>query len=147
MSRSTTSSVFPDVNVWVALSSPDHEHFAKAWRWYNSLDQQEVLCFCRITQLGLLRLLTTQIVMGAGTLTQAEAWHAYDRWLSDASAEFLEEPAGLNTIFRSRTQSPHASPKEWADAYLATFAETAHLTLITFDKVLAGKAKGAVLLA
>jgi uncharacterized protein len=147
MSRFTTSSVFPDVNVWLALSSPDHEHFAKAWRWYKSLGQDEVLCFCRITQLGLLRLLTTQIVMGPGTLSQNEAWHAYDRWLSDASAEFLEEPVGLDSVFRSRTQGPQASPKEWADAYLAAFAEAARLTLVTFDKALAGKAKGAVLLA
>jgi hypothetical protein len=146
MSRFTTSSVFPDINVWLALSSPDHEHFAKAWRWYNSLDRAEVLCFCRITQLGLLRLLTTQPVMGLGTLTQTEAWNAYDRWLSDASAEFLEEPVGMDIIFRSRTQSPQASPKEWADAYLAAFAESAHLTLVTFDKALAGKAKGSVLL-
>jgi toxin-antitoxin system PIN domain toxin len=133
--------------VWVALSSPDHEHFAKAWRWYKSLDPAEILCFCRITQLGLLRLLTTQPVMGLGTLTQTGAWNLYDRWLSDASAEFLEEPVGMDIIFRSRTQSPKASPKEWADAYLAAFAESAHLTLITFDKALAAKAKGAVLLA
>jgi len=131
----------------LALSSPDHEHFAKAWQWYNSLDPAEVLCFCRITQLGLLRLLTTQIVMGPGTLSQREAWHAYDRWVSDASAEFLEEPAGLDNIFRSRALGSQASPKEWADAYLGAFAETAHLALVTFDKALAGKAKGAVLLA
>jgi len=131
----------------LALSSPDHEHFAKAWQWYNSLDPAEVLCFCRITQLGLLRLLTTQIVMGPGTLSQREAWHAYDRWVSDASAEFLEEPAGLDNIFRSRALGSQASPKEWADAYLGAFAETAQLALVTFDKALAGKAKGAVLLA
>lgn len=147
MSRSTTSSVFPDINVWVALSSPDHEHFAKAWRWYKSLDQAEILCFCRITQLGLLRLLTTQAVMGLGTLTQTEAWSAYDRWLLDASAEFLDEPEGLDVVFRSGTRGSHASPKEWADAYLAAFAEAAHLTLVTFDKALAARAKGAVLLA
>jgi hypothetical protein len=147
MSKFTTSSVFPDVNVWLALSTPDHEHFAKAWQWYNALGQADVLYFCRITQLGLLRLLTTQIVMGQGVLGQSDAWHAYDRWLSDAGADFLEEPVGLDSLFRSRTQSPLASPKEWADAYLAAFAETAHLTLVTFDRALAGKAKGAVLLA
>jgi predicted nucleic acid-binding protein len=36
--------------------------------------------------------------------------------------------------------------KRWADAYLAALAETAELTLVTFDRVLAGKVKGAVLL-
>jgi len=38
------------------------------------------------------------------------------------------------------------APKQWADAYLAAFAEAANLTLVTFGRVLAGKAKGAVLL-
>ena len=85
--------------------------------------------------------------MGQGTLTKIEAWHAYDRWISDASAEFLEEPVALNSLFRARTRSTQASPKEWADAYLAAFAEAAQLTLVTFDKALAGKAKGVVLLS
>jgi hypothetical protein len=33
------------------------------------------------------------------------------------------------------------------DAYLSAFAETAHLSLVTFDKALSGKAKDALLLA
>jgi predicted nucleic acid-binding protein len=32
------------------------------------------------------------------------------------------------------------------DAYLAAFAEAANLTLVTFDRALAGKVEGAVLL-
>jgi toxin-antitoxin system PIN domain toxin len=139
-----TSSVFPDVNVWLALSAPDHVHFPTAWRWYQSLDQGEMLYFCRMTQLGLLRLLTTRSLMGPGTLNQTEAWKAFDSWLEDANAEFLEEPAGLETAFRFRTGGSQASPKEWGDAYLAAFAEAAGLTLVTFDRALAGKVKGAV---
>jgi uncharacterized protein len=147
MIKSTTSSVFPDVNVWLALSSPDHEHFAKAWKWYNGLAHGEILRFCRFTQLGLLRLLTTQSVMGQGTLSQVQAWKAYDQWQTDASAEFVNEPAEIEAIFRSGTQASQASPKHWADAYLAAFAKAAGLTLVTFDKALAAKAKDAVLLS
>ena len=29
--------------------------------------------------------------MGQGTLTQAEAWQAYDRWIEAAGAEFAED--------------------------------------------------------
>ncbi len=146
MNRSTTSSVFPDVNVWLALSTPDHQHFAVAWNWYMALSDESVLAFCRFTQLGLLRLLTTRSVMGQGTLTQAEAWQAYDRWIEAAGAEFAEEPDGLEPIFRSLSGTQQASPKEWADGYLAAFAEAAQLTLVTFDKALAAKVKGAALL-
>jgi uncharacterized protein len=146
MSKSTISSVFPDVNVWLALSSPDHQHFSSAWNWYRALPAQTALVFCRLTQLGLLRLLTTQSVMGQGTLTQAQAWDAYDRWGESAGVEFAEEPDGLEEIFRSFTGSQQASPKEWAEAYLTAFSAVAEAALVTFDRALAGKAVGAVLL-
>jgi len=133
--------------VWLALSSRDHQHFSIAWNWYMATSEETVLTFCRLTQLGFLRLLTTQSVMGQGTLSQAQAWEAYDQWLEAAGAEFAEEPMELESIFRSLSCGRQASPKEWADSYLAAFAETANLALVTFDKALAGKAKGAVLLA
>jgi len=141
-----TLSVFPDVNVWLALSSPDHQHFSPAWNWYKALPDQTVLIFCRLTQLSFLRLLTTQSVMGQGTLTQAQAWDAYDRWLESAGVEYADEPAGLESIFRSFTGARQASPKEWADAYLAAFSSGSEVPLVTFDRALAGKAEGAVLL-
>ncbi len=146
MNRSTTSSVFPDINVWLALSTPDHQHFRVAWAWYVALPGECILAFCRITQLGLLRLLTTQSVMGPGTLTQAEAWHTYDRWIEAAGAEFAGEPEGLESAFRSLSGTRQASPKEWADAYLAAFSDVSGFPLVTFDRALAGKAIGAVLL-
>jgi hypothetical protein len=146
MSKSTISSVFPDVNVWLALSSPDHEHFHTAWGWYRALPEGTVLLFCRITQLGLLRLLTTKAAMGMGTLTQVEAWQAYDRWVASGGAKLVEETTNLESLLRSMTNTTQASPKTWADAYLAAFAETAHVTLVTFDRALAGKVEGALLL-
>ena len=141
-----TSSVFLDINVWLARSSRDHRHFEPAWTWYKRLPPSTVLLFCRITQLGLLRLLTTQSVMGQGTLTQAQAWEAYDRLLETAGADFVDEPAGKESAFRSLSGSQQASPKEWADSYLSALSFTAGVPLITFDRALAAKAKGAVLL-
>ena len=146
MNKFTTSSVFPDVNVWLALSTRDHQNFASAWSWYTALPGQTALAFCRITQLSFLRLLTTQSVMGRGTLTKAGAWKAYDRWRKDAGAEFADEPPGLESIFRSRTDSRQASPKDWADSYLAAFSLAAGIRLVTFDQALAAKAAGAILL-
>jgi hypothetical protein len=142
-----TSSVFPDVNVWLALSTPDHQHFTLAWSWYMALPEECVPAFCRFTQLGFLRLLTTQSVMGKGTLTQAQAWDAYDRWIEAAGAKFEDEPGGLEPVFRALSGKQEVSPKEWADAYLVAFAEAGNLTLVTMDRALAAKAKGAVLLS
>jgi toxin-antitoxin system PIN domain toxin len=142
-----TSSVFLDVNVWLALSTQDHAHFKPAWDWYTKTPAETTLVFCRFTQMGLLRLLTTQSVMGRGTLTQAEAWEAYDRWIEAAGAEFADEPAGLDSIFRSATAAKQASPKDWADAYLAAFSSAMGMPLVTFDRALAGRVEGAVVLA
>jgi toxin-antitoxin system PIN domain toxin len=135
------------VNVWLALSTRDHQHFSQAWEWYSALQERTALIFCRFTQLGFLRLLTTQSVMGQGTLTQAEAWRAYDRWTGRAGAEFAEEPEGMEPIFRSLANSEQASPKDWADSFLAAFSESAGIRLVTFDRALAGKVEGAVLLS
>jgi uncharacterized protein len=146
MNKSSTSSVFLDVNVWLALSTRDHQHYQDAWGWYTALPEQTTLVFCRITQLGFLRLLTTRSVMGPGTLTQAEAWEAYDRWIEGAEVGFAEEPLGMEPVFRSMTHGGQASPKEWADSYLAAFSSVAGLRLVTFDRALAAKVKGAVLL-
>jgi predicted nucleic acid-binding protein len=58
----------------------------------------------------------------------------------------MEEPAGIDPLFRQFTGGNQASTKLWADAYLAAFAQAANLTLVTFDRALAGRLRGAVLL-
>ena len=142
----TNTFLFPDVNVWVALTHEIHPHHRRAREWSVSLDDEAVACFCRFTQLGLLRLLTNESAMGAEVLTQFEAWQAFDALLENPSNRMIEEPAGLDAPFRQLTRSRESSTKQWADGYLAAFAESGELTLITFDRALAAKAKGAVLL-
>ena len=67
------SSVFPDINVWLAMASSAHVHHIQAKTWYESLRDDEDLVFCRLTQLGLLRLLTTAGVMGNRVKTGRQA--------------------------------------------------------------------------
>jgi len=129
------------------LSSGIHVHHFVASDWYESLDADVRFCFCRFTQLGLLRLLTAQVVMGDEVLSQAEAWQVYDRWVGPGGAALLEEPPGIERYFRARSRSRQASPKAWADAYLAAFAEASQVTLVTFDTAFRGKVKPLILLA
>ena len=141
------SLLFLDVNVWVALNYERHTHHATAQRWYEAQPANTRLVFCRQTQLGLFRILTMSAVMEEEVLTQQACWQVFDRWVSTGQVVWADEPADLETPLRTRTASETASPKSWMDAYLAAFAETAHLTLVTFDTALARKAKGAVLLS
>ena len=146
MPESTRSSLFPDVNVWVALTYEGHVHHAAPARWFTTLDQDATLVFCRFTQLGLLRLLTAGAVMGDEVMTQPEAWRAYDRWQQDDRVELMNEPSNLEPRFRRLTRRPSPATKDWADSYLAAFAASAELTLVTFDRALRGKTKPLILL-
>ena len=147
MTESTKLFLFPDINVWVALTYDRHVHHIAARKWFENLAPMARLFFCRLTQLGLLRLLSAAAVMGPGEVkSQQEAWKAYDRWLQDERIEFLDEPAGLETQFRALTRSPLASPKDWADSFLLAFASAADLRLVTFDQALRQKDANVLLL-
>jgi uncharacterized protein len=142
----TNTYLFPDVNVWLALAHEIHPHHEAAKAWSDSLDNGAIVYFCRFTQLGLLRLLTNQSAMRADVLTQLEAWDAFDALLDDPNNQMIDEPGGIDPLFRQETSSNEKATKQWADGYLAAFAQAGNLTLVTLDKALAAKVKGAVLL-
>ena len=143
---STSTSLFPDVNVWLALVHEIHPHHAAAKRWSSSIEQDSDVYFCRFTQLGLLRLLTNISAMGADVLTQAEAWSEFDQLVAHPGNRMIDEPKGLASLFREFTTSNQAATKQWADGYLAAFADAAGIRLVTFDRALAARAQSAELL-
>ena len=142
----STTSLFPDINVWVALTYDGHVHHRTSATWFGTLKPVVSLLFCRFTQLGLLRLLTTGAVMGDEVMTQPQAWAAYDRWHQDPRVRFVDEPPEIEARFRALTRLRQPATKDWADSYLASFATVGELTLVTFDRGLRGKAKAVVVL-
>ena len=137
------SLVFPDVNVWIVLTI-EHVHQKAALDWWRR--EQGAIGFCRFTQIGLLRLLTTSAVMDGQPLTTMQAWNAYDVLAGDERTEFVSEPPAVERVFRGLSSSAHASPKLWADAYLIAFAKECGGSLVTFDRTLARRTGGSVLL-
>lgn len=147
MLRSSRLFLFPDVNVWIALTFEGHVHHAVAKHWFEALDRAARLCFCRFSQLSLLRLLTTEALMGkAAVMSQVEAWETYDRWLEDGRVSLLNEPPGLELSFRSLSQLRQPAAKDWADSYLTAFASVSGLKLVTFDHGFAGRIRDLVIL-
>ena len=146
MPRSTKSFLFPDVNVWIALTFKGHVHYPVARSWLDALPDDSELCFCRLTQIGFLRLLTTSAVMGNRVLSQEAAWQVYDDWLTNGHASFLEEPASIERVFRSLSQLPRPAAKDWADSYVCAFAQVSGLRLVTFDQALQRRMGNSILL-
>jgi uncharacterized protein len=106
----TKSFLFPDINVWVALTYEGHVHHLVAHDWLADAGDDVRLIFWRFTQLGLLRLLSADAVMGDEAMNQKDAWGTYDRWLEDERVEFLDEPAGLERRFRAMTRLRQSRP-------------------------------------
>ena len=137
------TSFFPDLNVWIALSVSGHSHSVEAWTWFESLPTAARLIFCRYTQVGLLRLLTSQAAMREETLTVKQAWAVYDRWLNDPRIEFHPEPNGLDAAFRQATVPfyGHRAAKSIGDCFLLAHAIESGAPLVTFDQALLALAR------
>ena len=122
----------PDVNVWIAAASDRHEHHATARQWFDSASAP--ICFCRVTQMAFLRLLTNRKVIGDDMLSPAEAIAVYRQLFSDERVRFEAEPANLENAWVSLMSIGAASGSAWTDAYLAAFAMEASFRLISFDR-------------
>jgi uncharacterized protein len=122
----------PDINVWIALASDRHVHHEAARDWFGGV-QTGGAAFCRVTQMGFLRLLTNRQVMGEDVVTQKEAWQVYQQLSRDQRAAFLPEPLNLEETWRRLTQGGATATNTWTDAYLAAFASLRGLQIVSLD--------------
>jgi toxin-antitoxin system PIN domain toxin len=125
--------LLPDVNVWLALVFNAHAHHPTALAWFNSLSG-ETCHFCRLTQIGFLRLANNPKVFPNDAVPVAVAWQLYDTTLTDPRVSFATEPAGLEAAWRQFTHGQQFSPKLWNDAYLAALALVGGYEVVTFDQ-------------
>jgi predicted nucleic acid-binding protein len=72
--------------------------------------------------------------LGPNALSRGGGGEKYDLLQSDPYVSFIDEPAGLEPLWRDYTQQRLYSHKVWTDAYLAAFAQAANLELVTFDR-------------
>jgi uncharacterized protein len=122
----------PDVNVWLAMAVKQHPHHAAAAAYWKELAGRRVW-FCRITMLGLVRLLSQPKVMGEQALNLADALTAYQRFASLPEIGLHAEPADCARQLQRRLANDIPA-RLLTDAYLAAFAESAGLRMVTFDK-------------
>jgi toxin-antitoxin system PIN domain toxin len=122
-----------DANVWLALAVSTHQHHVSATAWFDR--QSDNSCaFCRITQMALLRHLTNSKIMNGDVQNQADAWHTYEKLLSDGRVVFCPEPEKAESYWKEWTNEVSPSHKTWTDRYMAAFAMAGGLQLVTFDR-------------
>lgn len=130
----------PDINVWLALALSGHSHHAAARVWLEDQTVSDSIFFCRSTQQGLVRLLTTADVLRfykIPALTNREAWRVVERFMEDERIAFADEPAGVADAWKGFAIRDTNSPKLWMDAWLAAFARCAGWQMVTTDKAFA----------
>ena len=136
---------FLDANVWLALLWSRHVHAEKARDWFEGSGDEQFF-FCRLTQITVLRLLTTEQIMGKDVRNMSQAWDLWDKVWADDRVAFLPEPENLENEFRAHSRVSTRSPKIWADDYLLAFSVVAGLKLITFDRALPSRGADVLLL-
>lgn len=125
----------PDVNVWLAATWARHAHHPRAKDWFDHAS--DPIALCRISQMGLLRLLTNPVVLGSDALDRSAAWRVLDVLQADPLVTWMDEPRDLDAIWRTMSGRDDRSHKLWTDDYLAAFAQAGRLVVVTFDDALA----------
>jgi toxin-antitoxin system PIN domain toxin len=123
----------PDVNLWIALTVAEHVHHKSAVKWVDAVVDDSI-AFCRVTQMGFLRLLTNGRVMADDVLTAHRAWLLMEQIRRDHRIVFAFEPMDIETSWRILTNAFKTGANFWTDSYLAAFVQAAGHTLVTFDR-------------
>jgi uncharacterized protein len=123
-----------DVGVWLAAVWGRHIHHAVAADWFDK--EADDILFCRVTQMGLLRLLSNPAIMGHDAVDRSQAWRTFDQLWADERVQWVDEPAELDAVWRVLSARDDKSHKLWTDDYLAAFAQASDATLTTLDRKL-----------
>ena len=123
----------PDANLWIALTVGQHVLHTPAKYWFESA-ANDTIAFCRVTQMGFLRLLTNPLVMQGDALTAIQSWRVLRQLRANDQVIFAPEPSELDPAWQRMTAAHTTGANFWTDTYLAAFAETAGYTLVTFDR-------------
>jgi uncharacterized protein len=121
-----------DVGVWLAAVWGRHVHNPVAADWFGG--EADGIAFCRVTQMGLLRLLSNPAIMREDAIQRSEAWRIYDQLRADERVVWADEPVELDAVWRAISARDDKSHKLWTDDYLAAFAQASDAALITLDR-------------
>lgn len=125
-----------DTNVWIAAVFTTHAFHRQAQQALEETTSAHPAVFCRSTHQGFLRLASTPALLkiyGAETMTNDDAVVVLEALLALTNVCERGEHAGVVALWHRLAARKTASPKIWMDAYLAAFAISGKLCLVTLD--------------
>ncbi len=126
-----------DTSVWIAAVFATHPFHRAAQKSLRQATPDEPAVFCRSTGQSFLRLASTPTLLkayGAAGLTNRDGLVAHAALLALPQVFEREEPPGTAALWHRLASSNTASPKVWMDAYLAAFAISGGLRLVSLDQ-------------
>lgn len=126
-----------DTNVWLAAVFTAHPFHRQARRRLLQATPVEPAVLCRSTQQSFLRLASTPTLLkayGAPSLTNRDALFALAALMALPQVHEMDEPPGTFALWQRLAALESASPKVWMDAYLAAFAISGGLRMVSLDQ-------------
>ena len=126
-----------DSSVWLAAVFPQHPHHVRAQEELSIATPLAPAAFCRATQQHFLRLITNPQILRAyavEAMTNRSAWKTFELLRAHSSIVVHDEPPGTVALWYRLAVGDTASPKVWMDAYLAAFAISGGLSVVTLDR-------------
>ena len=122
----------PDINVWIALSAPEHAHRIRADRYWHE-SAPEMVVFNIVTMLGLVRISSNAPLFHGSAKTPIGAWMQFQKWMDLPGTSFMEDSPEVRKTLDTIIHSGVVTGKTFTDAYLAAFAISNGLRLVSFD--------------
>ena len=126
-----------DTNIWVASVFRLHPFHRAAQQKLEQATPASPAIFCRSTEQSFLRLITSDRLLKfyeVEGLSNRVATLQLHKLQAMSQVRFQDEPAGTTALWHSIAALNTPSPRVWMDAYLAAFAISGGLQLLTTDK-------------
>jgi toxin-antitoxin system PIN domain toxin len=121
----------------LAAVFPQHPHHVRAQEDLSIATPLAPAAFCRATQQHFLRLITTPQILRAyavEAMTNRSALKTFELLRAHSSIVVHDEPPGTVALWHRLAAGDTASPKGGMDAYLAAFAISGGLSVVTLDR-------------
>jgi toxin-antitoxin system PIN domain toxin len=129
----STTADLPDLNVWLALTWPEHSHHQQAVHYWEQQAAERVL-FCTVTALGLVRLVCQPKLMGTAVRNAAEASDLLNALCQQPGVQLAEPEHNGWEVFHQLLRGGQIPSRLCTDAHLAALAIANGWRLVSFDR-------------